>query len=162
MNSVWHGIIILQRDCRCDSRQFEDYTEEEEQRDWKKEETNKATYDANILLHQLHTGRIVLERVHRHHWCLFVSYGVCGLLWFACIIWRLTIGNLSSSGNSRILQKKKKKKNRETGRKKKQIRQHMMPTSSYTNCTQVELCWRGCTETIVCLFVCFIWSLWII
>ena len=39
--------------------QFEDYTEEEEQRDWKKEETNKATYDANILLHQLHTGRIV-------------------------------------------------------------------------------------------------------
>ena len=64
MNSVWHGIIILQRDCRCDSRQFEDYTEEEEQRDWKKEETNKATYDANILLHQLHTGRIVLERVY--------------------------------------------------------------------------------------------------
>ena len=64
MNSVWHGIIILQRDCRCDSRQFEDYTEEEEQRDWKKEETNKATYDANILLHQLHTGRIVLERMY--------------------------------------------------------------------------------------------------
>ena len=69
MNSVWHGIIILQRDCRCDSRQFEDYTEEEEQKDWKKEETNKAIYDANILLHQLHTCRIVLESVHRNHWC---------------------------------------------------------------------------------------------
>ena len=81
MNSVWHGIIILQRDCRCDSRQFEDYTEEEEQRDWKKEETNKAIYDANILLHQLHTGlNCVGEGAHKS-------------LMFVCSIVSLRKGN---------------------------------------------------------------------
>ena len=69
----WKGCTEIIDVClfywKFEEGQFEDYTEEEEQRDWKKEETNKAIYDANILLHQLHTCRIVLESVHRNHWC---------------------------------------------------------------------------------------------
>ena len=90
--------------------------------------------------------RFVLVRlVTDQSWFTQVIWTQCGMaLSFCSVIAGVT------PGNSRIIQKKK---NRETGRKKKPIRQHMMPTSSYTNCTQVELCWKGCTEIIdVCLF----------